>query len=258
MLRPPGRQRRFHSTAAIVSTTFSEGICPDLLSILDHQEEVERRSDSDESPRSSPRSSRSRSPVIRSPRHRAERLFSGASSPFSPSEVESPDGVFKSPKISRFGFFPSPFKTRRSSAPPVGGEPACREAPFKPDMLAVAEHDDESRRSASVGHSPVHIFVSSSEDDVGNKKLRKRRDFSSTGDLLGGELKLKETKTYFSSTPLKKYLGKSLEHVSAVSVVCCSCSYRIVLFCFVEHCCWFKEITTMVSGIDCVHTKTKP
>jgi hypothetical protein len=131
----------------------------------------------------------------------------------SSSPVDSPDSVFRSPKSPfKFGLF-SAIKGRWSS----GSATPQHKVRFKSDALTVPEQNVDRRLSASLSHTPVRIVVSSSEAEFdgssrGGGKLRKRREFGSTGDLLGKSAELK--------SPFSQFLGKSMEQVNCVRVAC--------------------------------------
>lgn len=201
MERKKEKQKRYHSVSAIVGASFNVGICSNLLH-LDESEKGGLASSSNKA-KSHPNLAASLSPILSS-RRALQRFPSDASSP-SPAEVDSPDCVFKSSKApSKFGLF-SALKGRRSSSP-VAQQSPRREVRFKSDLLTVPEQKYDQRQSAAVSHAPVRIVVSSSEAEFGSNKLRRRREFGSTGDLLKGSTELKSS--------LKHYLGKSMEHVS--------------------------------------------
>lgn len=212
------KQRRFHSVSAVVEASFTEGICPDLLHLVELEEDGRSglTSSMDEAMGGShPNlSSACRSPILRRCRG-AERFPSETSSPGSESPLDSPDGVFRSSKLSpsRFGLF-SAIKGRRSSAPVPQQQSPRREVRFfKSDLLAIPEQRDDRRWSAAViDHAPVRIVVSSSEVELGGGgKLRRRREFGSTGDLLEGSTGLKNS--------YNQFLGKSMEQVSYCTTV---------------------------------------
>lgn len=187
------RQNRYRCLSAVVDVGCTEGICPDLLRVLEL--------DSHESTLA----------ACRSPTHLGCIASERETSPiFSPadSEVDSPDGVFKTSKIaSKFGFFSAIKSSSRRSSAPISQSPSC----YKSDLLPIPE-DGGGQKVAIKAHAPVRIVVSSSglEDIGSSNKLQKKREFGSTGDLLEGST------TDFKSC-LRKFLGKSMEHVSGVS-----------------------------------------
>ena len=137
-------------------------------------------------------------------------------SSLSPAGLDSPDCVFRSPKlVSKFGLF-SALKGRRSSAP-LSQQSPRREVRFKSDLLAIPEQNPDRRWSASASHEPIRIVVSSSDAEFGRGrcggggKLRKRREFGSTGDLLEGSAQFNGS--------VKHFLGKSMEQVSCSNEV---------------------------------------
>lgn len=198
------KKKHYHSISAVVDASFTAGVCPDLLHLVE-SDEVGLASNKATS-RSHPNLAACRSPILRG-RRAVERFPSDASSP-SPAELDSPDCVFKSSKApSKFGLF-SAIKGRRSSAP-VAEQSPRREVRFKSDLLTIPEQKGDRRWSAAVSHAPVRIVVSSSEAEFGSNKLRRRREFGSTGDLLEGSTELGS---------FKQYLGKSMEHVSEATV----------------------------------------
>lgn len=227
--------------SAIVDASFTVGICPDLLHLVEVKEGGKTGLSSPSSEGSCSSLAACRSPIImghhavegfpsetsspspaelnspdsvfKSPRSPSltacrsplgRKFPSGASSP-SPAGLNSPDSVFKSPKSSsKFGFF-SAIKGRRVSAPVTQHSPRREVRFFKSDLLAIPEQNVDRRWSTSVGHAPVRVVVSSSEAEFGGGKLRRRREFGSTGDLLEGSSQFKSS---------KQFLGKSMEQVS--------------------------------------------
>ena len=216
----PKQRKGYSSVAALVKASCSEGICPDLLNLMDLQELDTTGSastgsvSSNSSYSSSPFSpAPSRSPILG--RRFAHRLSSQASPVSSPGYLDSPDSVFnKTPKTSsKFGLF-SALMGRRCSAPVTQNTARSprHELRSKPGLLAIPEQG-VGKRAASVSDVPVRIVISSSAEFSSSRsgsgsegKLRKRREFGSTGDLLDGSTELKVS--------FRQQLGKSMEHVS--------------------------------------------
>lgn len=198
--------------AAVVQTCFTEGICPDLMNVVEWDDDdddddgetvVEYSScDIQECPDS--QEVFTKSPVHRLREKSVERhSSSGSSSVFSPNSLDSPDSAFKTPKHSKLGVFSFlPANIRRCSMPV---KPASRGCQFKTDLLAIDKHG--SRKRSLACPSPISIIVSSAGNE-GPTRLRRSREFGSTGDLLEGS-------TEFKPNSLRKSFGGSLEQVSA-------------------------------------------
>lgn len=175
---------------AIIQTSFTEGICPDLQNVV-------RLSESASDISIPPKKDLLQKPVVKSLSASLEAVnvtsqryssMSGASSLYSsePDSLDSPDAVFSHSKVPVLGFF----SDRRSSEPNT--RPAVRER--------------SGRRRVGFSPSPVIIISSSGEESPAN--LRKpTRDFGSAGDLLS-------TQPRPLSDSYKNYLGKSLQQVS--------------------------------------------
>ena len=270
------RIRSFPCVSALVSTSFSEGICPDLIHVAKFEDDGDEKEECGYSPKQSPscsprgsltpasysprdsisssregsmppdrrsslspfRRDSSTPPVRRSslspsrceePVRRRNRflsrslqydswdgVMSTSSSPlFSPLDSDCPDSAFKTtPKQSKHGFFSfSSVDKRRCSVPVVSARRGSR---VKADAYAVAEGAGgrgggvraKLRKTSHVCFSPVRIVVSISGDE-GGSRLKRCREFGSTGDLLDGTTKEKSKPPSFHH-----HLGGSLEQVS--------------------------------------------
>lgn len=204
-----GRQKRFHSIDAIVSASFSEGICPDLISV------VELSQCKDKHFGSSSLTASAESLTLQQAKpggnskksKKAERYhsFSGPTLYSSePNSLDSPDGVFSNSRFPRLGFFSA--VTRRQSAPinKWGGN----------SEIAISERKRVGKRSKH-GPSPIRIIISTSGEDSPTNLRKASRDFGSEGDLLDEPRPL-------NSNSYRKFLGKSLQQVSHTSSIICS------------------------------------
>ncbi len=188
---PPPREKRYHSVDAIVRTSFTEGICPDLLYVV---EQSQLRDENGQTATADSTASMqdpvAKPPQITSLKSKNTKLHRNISRPplytSEPDLLNSPDGVFSNSRFSKLSFFSA--VTRRSSAP-------------NPCSFI-------SGRRMGVAFSPSPVIIISSSGEESPADLRKAsRDFGSAGDLLGEPRPL--------SAAYRSYLGKSLQHVSA-------------------------------------------
>ena len=178
------RQKRYHSINAIVETSFNEGICPDLLNVVERSQLRDEHAST---------STAAESPITIE-RHHSFSLYSSE-----PESLDSPDGVFTNSRFPKLGFFAAfprrcsaPVNARRDSSDPCITE--CRRV---------------GKRSA-FSPSPVRIIISISGEESSADLRKTSREFGSAGDLL-------EEPRPLSSSSYRKYLGKSLQQVSANS-----------------------------------------